>query len=625
MKTKTAKIDRTKARVDRGSAALRFAFSLLFAVVFLSSCAELKPPRSESILTVTPPPPVQEVRWSNGSQFKNIDPATASAPPETDIVRAVYEGLTDIDPKTLDARPAAAESWTADEDNRIWTFHLRDGLKWSNGETLNAHDFVRSWTRLAEKGSSAAHNDLLKNIAGFNEIAARIKADANALSKNTEDIVNSEKNANPDPIPSPTLELPPPPRRPDGKSAAAEKKPIQIGIDAIDDNTLTITLIHPDKDLPKLVSNPIFMPVYGDGRYLDEEKINTAVVTNGPFHLVEASSDAITIERSKTYWGRDNIKLDRVHFIAAANAEAALNSYQAGAVDVVTNATFEPLALKLLAPFDDLRPTTHGAINFYEVNIAHEPFNDRRVREALTISIERERLTEGELEGTTQPAHSFLPFEPKEAKTIVQDTAKARMLLADAGYSDGENFPTIRLVINRNDVQIRVAKLIAKMWKQNLNVETDIIIKEPDELNAVRDLGDYDLIRRGIVLPTSDEFANFISLFGFEAAAPTAEKEHTVSKQNEHGPSDIGIIPDLGSEPIMSADNDPKTAYEGQILNEAEALYQLHGIPLYFPISYSLVKPYVRGFNVNGLDAPSLKDVTIDSNWQPKTANNESK
>ena len=625
MNEKARNIHLRMTRVDRGFAGLIASFSLFFLVIFLSSCTELKPPKSESILTVTPPPPAQELRWSNGSQFKNIDPVKASAPPETDIVRAVYEGLTDIDPKTLEARPAAADTWTADEDNKIWTFHLREGLKWSNGETLNANDFVRSWTRLAENGDSVAHSDLLKNIVGFEEIVSKAKSEKDAASKKAAEILNADADAKPDPIPSPTLELPPPPRRPDDRTEPVEPKIQLSGVEAIDDDTLKISLIHPDKDLPKLIANPIFMPIYGDGKIFDNEKIDASTVTNGPFRITDASPETITLERSGTYWDRDNIKLDRVHFVSAENAEAALNAYQSGAVDVVTNATFEPLALKLFAPFDDLKPTTHGAINFYEVNVKSEPFNDRRVREALAISIERERLTEGELEGTTQPAHSFLPFEPKEAKTIVQDTAKARSLLADAGYPEGKNFPAIRLVINRNDVQIRIAKLVAKMWKQNLNVETDIIVKEAEELATIRDLGDYDLLRRGTVLPTSDEFANFISIFGYEAIAPAAETENGVTKPIERGPSDVGIIPELGSKPIMSADTTPTAANDGQILNEAEALYQLHGIPLYFPISYSLVKPYVRGFNVNSLDAPSLKDVTIDSNWQPKAANVESK
>ncbi len=624
--TKNAKnIFRKTARRDSRLFGLFASSFLVLLVILISSCAELKPAKTESIITVTPPPPVQEMRWSNGAEFKSLDPADAAAPPETDIVRAVYEGLTDIDPRTLEPRPAAAESWESEADGKIWTFHLRDGMKWSNGETLNAKDFVRSWTRIAEKSDGVSHDDLIKNIVGLEAIATKARTEMSEVKTEANDVSDKDEVEKPKPIPSPTLELPPPPRRPDGRSVVAEKKPEPIGVEAIDDNTLKVSLIQPDKDLPKLVANPLFMPVYGDGKDLDGEQIDAAAVTNGPFKIVEATSVAITIERSETYWDRDNIKLDRVHFIAAKDAEAALNAYQSGAVDVVTNANFEPLALKLMAPFDDLRHTTHGAINFYEVNVKREPFNDRRVREALAIAIERERLTEGELEGTTQPARSFLPFDGKEVKTIVQDTAKARMLLADAGFPDGENFPPVQLVINRNDIQIRVAKLVAKMWKQNLNIETDIIIKEPDELTAVRDAGDYDLIRRGAVLPTSDEFANFVSIFGIEKIAPVSETQPALVKPAERGPNDLGIVPDLETKPVMSVDTDPKSVKNGQILNEAEALYQLHGIPLYFPISYSLVKPYVRGFDVNSLDAPSLKDVTIDSNWQPKAAGSESK
>src|SRR5690606_24597593 len=102
--------------------------------------------------------------WSNGSKFTTLDPAKAAAPPETDIVRAVYEGLTTIDPKTLEPRAAAAESWEPDADAKVWTFHLRKGLKWSNGDDVTAEDFVRGFSRLAENANDTAHVDLLKNI-----------------------------------------------------------------------------------------------------------------------------------------------------------------------------------------------------------------------------------------------------------------------------------------------------------------------------------------------------------------------------------------------------------------------------------------------------------------------------
>lgn len=591
----------------------RFAVSFFVFVIAVSAaaCAELQTPKTDDLISVTAPPPIQEIRWSNGSKFTTLDPAKAAAPPETDIVRAVFEGLTTIDPQSLEPRAAAAESWESDDAAKVWTFHLRKDLKWSNADVLTAEDFVRGFSRLAEKAPDTAHVDLLKNIVGF-------KLPEKTVEKAAENLESTAGSASekPEPIPAPTLELPPPPRRPDGTSVVAEKEKTPIGIKAVDDGTLVISLVMADKDLPKMLANPIFMPVH-EGTDFDAG-VDPAIVTNGPFKITDSNDGSLTLERSETYWDRDNIQLARVHFIAAESAEAALNAYQAGAVDVVTNASFEPLALKLLAPFDDLRHSTHSAINFYEVNTKNAPYNDRRVREALAISIERERLTDGELEGTTQPARSFLPFESRESKKIVQDTAKARALLADAGFPEGENFPPVRLVINRNDVQIRVAKLVAKMWKQNLNIETDIMIKEPDELAKMREAGEYDLIRRGSVLPTNDEIASFISIFGIDSVDTAGEHLHAAAADVNAPQRTEPLVPPIITDPNAAGKADHTAENTAKALTEAEALYQLRGIPLYFPISYSLVKPYVRGFDVNSLDAPSLKDVTIDSGWQPK-------
>ena len=98
---------------------------------------------------------------------KSFDPALASAPPETDVVRAVYEGLTDTNPKTLETISAIAINWASTNDNKIWTFKLRRDAEWSNGEKITANDFVRSWIRLKEMGEKVAHYKLLSNIVGM--------------------------------------------------------------------------------------------------------------------------------------------------------------------------------------------------------------------------------------------------------------------------------------------------------------------------------------------------------------------------------------------------------------------------------------------------------------------------
>ena len=176
-----------------------------------------------------------------------------------------------------------------------------------------------------------------------------------------------------------------------------------------------------------------------------------------------------------------------------------------------------------------------ATLNFYEINYAKPPFNDRRVREALAIAVEaRERLTEGDLEGSTPARLQFMPFS-RTAASIVPDKERARSLLGEAGYPDGENFPAIRLVVNRNDTQQpRIARSVAKMWKQNLNLETDIIVKEPSDLDIARKDGDFDLIRRGVVLPTPDETASFLSIFP-PASVPAVDvsAKHQAAREHE--------------------------------------------------------------------------------------------
>lgn len=144
-----------------------FALCVVALAIALTGCNEAKQGKSEPYYADATPPRKQEFRWSNGKVPKNLDPAHASTPPETDLVRAVYEGLTELDPRTLEARPAVAERWTSSEDFKTWTFNLRSNARWSNGKPVTAEDFVRSWKRLGALAESVAHPELLTNIIGF--------------------------------------------------------------------------------------------------------------------------------------------------------------------------------------------------------------------------------------------------------------------------------------------------------------------------------------------------------------------------------------------------------------------------------------------------------------------------
>jgi oligopeptide transport system substrate-binding protein len=611
--------------------------------IFLAACSELEKPKTEPFYAETSPPPQQEFRWSNGKMPRSFDPALAAAPPETDIVRAVFEGLTDTDAKTLTELPGIAEKWTSSDDSKTWVFYLRSDAKWSNGEPLTAHDFVRSWRRLSEMGDKVPHRYLLLNIRGMGVKGAELPAEPD---QNAELVLNSHTAQSPWPAAQPddansAVNLPKiekrpvdanrssvPEASPARKPAPLAAHPDRFGVEAVGDLVLKVSLIRPDADFPSLVSNPIFRPVYGDGKDLEGDKLNAGIVTSGAFRITDVGPEGVELERSETYWNRPAVALERVRFVPAETAELALEAYRAGKVDAVTNADFEPLALKLLTPFEDFRRTTHSALNFYEFNLKKPPYDDRRVREALAISIDRERLTEGEMKGSTQPALGFMPFNRNPAVKLSQDNDKARSLLEKAGYPDGENFPVIRLVVNRNDTQQRIARSVARMWKQNLNVETEIIVSEPGELEDARKKGNFDIVRRGVVMPTADETANFLALFNGDPRAgaetvPDAggEQQAAPAESSDGNASNSNTVNAVTGPPAMDTGS---AAKDTVIMNEEHAIFELHAIPLYFPTSYSLVKPYVQGFEINSLDAPSLKDVVIDNNWQPKRRNGES-
>ncbi|MBA3600601.1 MAG: peptide ABC transporter substrate-binding protein [Acidobacteria bacterium] len=603
---------------------------LLFSV----ACNQLEKPKPEPFYAETAPPQKKEFRWSNGKMPKSFDPALASAPPETDVVRAVYEGLTDTDPKTLNAVSAIAVDWKSTDDFKTWTFNLRRDARWSNGERVTAQNFVRSWKRLAEMKDKVSHPELLQNIVGMKvsekEMRPSVESDgfdvlSKPLATKNPQILSGQTNSNSSSLLQKLPEINSNSEQKPKTERASERK---YGVEAIDNFTLKISLVKPDKDFPALVAHPIFRPVYGDGKEFVTGKLNADIVTSGAFRVFSIGQDGITLDRAENYWNTKSVEIERVRFVPTENAEKALEAYRAGEVDAVTNADFEPLALKLLTPYEDFQRTPHAALNFYEFNLNKPPFDDRRVREALAIAIERERLTEDEMDDASQPALSFLPFSNEKTK-LVQDANRAKNLLAETGFAKGENFPTIKLLVNRNNVQQRIARSVAKMWKQNLNIETEIVVKDSTEITSAWASEDYALVRRGAVIPTTNESANMSAIFFPEnevildaTDSKSIEKGEGIQSGNSN--TSVSVVT---SEPLKIEGNanqmppensNTKTAADGEtILTEAQAIVELHAIPLYFPTSYSLVKPYIQGFDINVLNAPSLKNVKINSNWQP--------
>ncbi len=533
----------------------------------------------------------QDFRWIDGGLPQTFDPAFAAAPPDTDLVRAIFEGLTDYDPRTLAPVPAVATRWESSDEGRTWTFHLREDARWSNGESVTAKDFVDSWQRTVKIGDLAPHTNLLNNIQGARIVSAAERPATNGKrgSQNQE------------------------------SSAAVRSRPdsSRLGVEALSDRQLRVHLHLPDLNFPALVAHPVFRPV----KLTDEDTLQRigplGLVSNGAFMLAKSEADRVLLERAKNYWDKNEVNLEHVEFVGAKNSETALTAYRAGEVDAVTNSAFEPLALKLLAPYKDFRRETYGALTYYSFNLSHEPFDDVRVREALAIAIDRDRLSQDELGGATEPAKKFLPEAMSGSKVVVakaelleKDIERARKLLAEAGFPDGDGFPTVKLLINRNEQQRLVAQSIASMWRSVLNIETEITIKPWDEYEAAIRVGDYDIVRRGMVMQTTDELTNIRALF--QQDSQSAESGAT---GNGGGSANSSTVAN-GDRSV-----DKKNPTQPVIQSETEALNELRAIPLYFASSYALVKPYVSGFDSNVLDMPSLKHVRIDTNWrEPKPA-----
>jgi len=521
------------------------------------------------------PPSTQQFKWSDGGLPQNFDPAFAAAPPDTDLVRAIFEGLTDYDPRSLTPVPAVAMRWEPSNGGRVWTFYLRADARWSNGELVTASDFVRSWQRTMRIGDLAPHTELLANIEG-----SRAQSPIEAAAGN----------------------------KPGGAQAGAAGP---FGVEALTDRVLRVHLRRPDMNFPALVAHPVFRPVKLNDASGTAKLEADGLISNGAFLLARAEATRVLLERAKTYWNKDQVTLEQVSFVGEKDAEAALAAYRAGDVDAVTNAAFEPLAIKLLRPYEDFRRTTYGALTYYSFNSAHAPFDDVRVREALAIAIDRDRISADEMGGATEPAKRFLPEMTEnpqapvvnKSEVLEKEYERARELLEEAGFPGGKDFPKVRLLVNRNEQQRLVAQAVANMWRNVLQIETEIVVKPWDEYEAAIREGDYDVVRRGLVMQTTDELTNIRMLFPEEAPAGRAE---TVGKDSASA---------SGNGQAATA-NEKKLHAPRPIETEEQALKDLSAMPIYFASSYSLVKPYVTGFDGNVLDAPSLKTVRINTNWK---------
>ena len=385
----------------------------------------------------------QTLLLGNGAEPEDLDPQVVTAYSDQNILLALFEGLTAMDEKTSEPVPAAATSWEASPDGLVWTFHLREGLHWSNGEPLAADDFVQSWQRILSPGFGAEYANLFYCIKGAESFNQGTTSDSAVL-----------------------------------------------GISAPDSLTVRIVLERPTPYLPVLVALPPWYPL--NPRVLEHfgatAKRGTAwtragnLVGNGPFVLDEWTPNSrIVVAKNLNYWNADQVTLQQIVFFPNESPDAEEKDFRAGQLHV----TF---ALPL-AKIDAYRRESPSLLRvdpflqtyFLRFNTTKPPFDDPRVRRALSLAVNRDLIARRVLSGGYPPAHSFTPPDcgGYTARARVElNLEQARKLLADAGFPGGKGIAPFEVQVRNDEVQPAVMEAIQAMWSKGLGVKATLATLE---------------------------------------------------------------------------------------------------------------------------------------------------
>ncbi len=390
----------------------------------------------------------------NGAEPESLDPAVITGQPEGRVVNALFEGLTTFDAGGR-AVPGVAESWTISPDRRIYTFTFRPDAMWSDGTPVRASDFVSSWRRTLLPETAAGYNYQLfyvKNAQAFAE----------------------------------------------GRLADFD----QVGVKALDDRTLQVTLENPTPFFLDLCATPPLQPVpasivakYGDDWIKPGHMVNNGAYTLDSWRI----NDRIRLKKNPWYWNRAHVALDTIDILPISKANVAFNFYASGLADLVMDKGLTPPAL-----LNDLRlrPDFHAApflgIYFLRFNCEKPPFNDVRVRQAFSLAINKETITKKITRAGELPASSFVPpgiegYVSPEAPA--SDPAAARRLLAEAGFPAGRGFPLVTYLYSEGELNEAIAVELQDMWARELGIKVNLARQEwKVYLNSLSSL-DYGIAR----------------------------------------------------------------------------------------------------------------------------------
>ena len=407
-----------------------------------------------------------------GPDPETIDPALNSASDGGNMILHSFECLLTVDESGALA-PGQAESWETSEDGLTWTFHLRDGLKWSDGSDLTANDFVYSWKRVCDPMTAAPYAETVLGMV-------------------------------------------------DGYAEAIEGNTDALNVVATDDQTLVVTLANPCPYFGSLAAFATLSPVQqatieanGDAWAVSPE----TYVSNGTFYVTEwVPGSHIMMSKNPNYWNADAIKLDKIKFNLMEDANAAYSAYQTGEVLLIKDVPTEEI------------PSFEGNAEFHvepiigtyylSLNTAKAPFDNANVRKAFSLAIDREYVANTIMQGTYSPAYNFMgPGWMDAAGAQFMDNAnggelyisedyeanleEAKRLLTEAGYPNGEGLPAITYSTNDSGYHKPVAEYLQQAWAE-LGVDVTVEVVEWASFTPMRRNGEYMAARNGWVGDYSD-------------------------------------------------------------------------------------------------------------------------
>ena len=538
---------------------LRKIFVALFAgailACVLASCEKNRTPVEEAIDKGI-------LLIGNSADPESLDPSLATGFSESRIINALFEGLVGADTTTLAPKPAVAKSWKISKDRRTYTFFLDERAKWSDGSPLTADDFVFAWLRSLNPNISAEYSTMLYRI------------------KNAERIAKTE-----------------------------EKDLSKFGAKAIDAHTLEIELEKPCPYFLSLLYHNIYFPLprktlekFGADKFPNAIWTKPEnIVSNGAFVLKKWSiNDKVCVRRNPHYREPELIKLNGIDFYPISNINTEDRAFRAGQLHLTDSICPHRIKDILAKTPQNFRSDKWLGVYYYIFNTAKKPFDDPRVRRALTLAIDRNTIIDNFLKAKQQPAYSFIPkgcggiSEPRNIPKK-QDIELAKKLLAQAGFPNGEGFPTIKITYNVSEQHKPIAEAIQQMWKNNLNINAELYNLSWPAYLAARRAKDFDVARASWI----GDFAEpetFLEMFSSDSGL-----NHSSWKN-----------PDFDNL-LKSAENAITKQHRLSTLRQAEELMLENApvMPIYFFSKVYQILPCVKNWNANLLDYHDYKGVYL--------------